>query len=164
MNTDDVPTIEDAEVIKETTNQPVSNPTTPPAQAFDINAYNATLEVVRRRIGILGKAKEELKKLKEMFNDIFINDALYQKADGIVKEAMKKRKEIQAQLTKQPAAVELNGKLKDLKEQIKDNEASLSEELMDYYKTSGVTEIEDENGQVHEFSISIRLKPKHKVE
>ncbi len=166
MNDNNPTNIQDAEMIEETADNPETTPPSAPpaATAFDANAYNATLETVRRRIGILEKTKAEMKKLKQMHDDTFINDALYQKADGIVKEATKKRKEIQTQLTKQPATVELNGKIKDLKEQIKDNEVSLSEELMEYYKTSGVTEIEDENGQVQEFAIIVRLKPKHKVE
>ncbi|MEK7165399.1 MAG: hypothetical protein AAB874_01150, partial [Patescibacteria group bacterium] len=75
-----------------------------------------------------------------------------------------KRKDVAVQLSKQSAAVELNGKLKDLKEQIKDNEESLSVELMEYYKTSGVTEIEDAEGNVQEFAIVIKLKGKKKAE
>lgn len=167
MNTDPVQTpVQDAEIINEqSTNQPtVPTNTPPPAQSFDINAYNATLEVVRRRIGILEKSKDEIKKLKEMYNDIFINDNNFNEADKVVKDTMKKRKDVQSQLAKKPAAVDLNGKIKGLKEQIKDNETSLSDELMEYYKVSGVTEIEDENGTVHEFAINIKLKPKYSSE
>lgn len=158
MDTKPNPPIEDAEVVS----SPPS--TTPNPPAFDINAYNATLEIVRRRLGILEKTKAEAKKLKEMYNDIFINNEAYNAADKVVKDAMKKRKDASAQLSKQPAAIELNGKIKDLKEQIKDNEESLSQELMEYYKTSGVTEIEDADGNVQEFAIIIKLKTKHKAE
>ena len=154
--------IEEAEIVAETPK--TVNPSPPPVAAFDIAAYNATLEIVRRRIGILEKAKGQLKKLKEMYQDIFVNDAKYNEEDKLVKEAMKKRKDVQSQLAHRPEAADLNGKIKDLSEQIKDNEASLSDELMEYYKTAGVTEIEDENGQVQEFTIVIRLKPKKRVE
>ena len=72
----DTQPIEDAEVVSDITSPNVSpnQPTTPP---FDINAYNATLEIVRRRLGILEKSKAELKKLKEMHNDIFANNAAF---------------------------------------------------------------------------------------
>lgn len=145
--------VEDAEIVKDTAGTP----------AFDINAYNATLEIVRRRITLIEGAKTELKKLKEMHQDFFVNDATYQEADKVVKEAMKKRKDIQAQLGRQPAAHETMAKIKDLKEQIKSNQESLSQELMEYYRTAGVTEIEDADGNVQEFQIVVKLKPKKKA-
>lgn len=151
---DDVSKIQDAEVVE----APVS-----PQPTFDINAFNATLEIVRRRILLIEQAQKELKKLKEMYNDIFANDASYNEADKVVKEAMKKRKDVQAQLAKQPAAQQTLGKIKDLKDQLKDNQESLSQELMEYYKTSGVTEIEDAQGNVQEFQIVVKLKPKKKA-
>ncbi len=151
--------IQEAEIINDPSQ---SSANTQSAQAFDIHAYNATLEIVRRRISILDKAKVELKKLNEMLDDIFVNDADYNKADEAVKEVAKKKKDIQAQLSKQPAAVQANGKIKDLKAQIKENTESLSLELMEYYRTSGVTEIEDADGNVQEFKIVVKLKPKKK--
>lgn len=155
---DKPPPVQEAQIVTDESTPP------PPTSGFDINAYNATLEIVRRRLGILDKTKVQLKKLKEMYNDVFVNDSTYNAADKIVKDAMKKRKDVQAQLAKQPAVVETSGKIKDLKEQIKDNEEQLSLELMEYYKTSGVTEIEDEEGNVQEFTIVIRLKGKKKAE
>lgn len=153
--------IEDAEIVTEN-KTPVASTLNQPA--FDIQAFNATLEIVRRRLTILEKAKDQLKKLKEMYNDIFDNDPGFSEADKVVKEAMKKRKDVQAQLSKQPNAADLNAKLKDLKSQIKDNEDVLSQELMEYYKTAGVTEIETEDGSVQEFAIIVKLKSKKKAE
>ncbi|RJR16295.1 hypothetical protein C4579_00460 [Candidatus Microgenomates bacterium] len=159
---DDAPAVIDAEI--EENNQDATPQTPGQAQTFDINAYNATLEVVRRRLTVIENAKVELRKLKEMYNDSFLNDELFVKADKIVKEATQKRKDIQNELAKQPAIADIAGKLKDLKEQIKSEEVSLADELMEYYKTAGVMEIEDADGNVREFQISIRLKPKVRVE
>lgn len=156
---DDTPVVE-GEVVKDT---PTPTPTSQPG-SFDINAYNATLEIVRRRLSIIEKSKEELKKLKDMYNDAFLNNELFVKADKIVKEATQKRKEIAAQLAKQPAVAEVAGKLKDIKEQVKSEEVALTDDLMEYYKTAGVMEIEDADGNVREFEITIKLKPKVKVE
>lgn len=158
---DDAPQVMDAEIAEDG-----QNSSTQPGQSpsFDINAYNATLDVVRRRLTVIESSKTELRKLKEMYNDSFLNDELYVKADKIVKEATQKRKEIQNQLAQQPAIADIAGKLKDLKEQIKSEEVSLADELMEYYKTAGVMEIEDADGNVREFQISIKLKPKMRVE
>ena len=159
---DDTPQVIDAEIAEN--NQDATPKTPSQAQTFDINAYNATLDVVRRRLTVIESSKTELRKLKEMYNDAFLNDELYVKADKIVKEATQKRKDIQNELAKQPAIADIAGKLKDLKEQIKSEEVSLADELMEYYKTAGVMEIEDADGNVREFQISIRLKPKVRVE
>lgn len=148
--------VEDAEIVNDKQDAPES-------PAFDIDAYNATLEMVRRRITLINGAKAELKKLKEMYTDVFVNDPGYQEADAVVKEAMKKRKDSQAKLSRQPAVQDAAGKMKDIKEQIKSNEESLSHELMEYYRTAGVTEIEDADGNVQEFDIVIKLKPKKKT-
>ena len=150
--------VQDAEIVTEP-----PNPSSPPP-AFDINAYNATLEIVRHRLTLLEKARAEMKTLNEMYNDIFTNDDGYNEADKVVKEALKKKKDVKAQLAKQAAAVETYGKIKDLKAQIKDNEEALSQELMEYYKTSGVTEIETEDGDVQEFKIVVKLKAKKRAE
>lgn len=157
------PPVQDAEVVSEPTS---TTPTNSPAEApaFDINAYNATLEVVRRRLGILEKAKESLQKLNEMYNDIFANDGMYVDADKVFKDAVKRKKDVKAQLAKQPQAAELFSKIKDIREQVKENEETLSGELMEYYKTSGVTEIETEDGDVQEFAIVVKLKAKKRVE
>ncbi|KKS84457.1 MAG: hypothetical protein UV59_C0019G0032 [Candidatus Gottesmanbacteria bacterium GW2011_GWA1_43_11] len=128
--------------------------------AFDITAYNATLETVRRRMTIIEKSKEEFKQLKEMHDSALMNNTVYVEADKAVKDTTNKRKLVANQLIKQPGMAETIGKMKTIKEQIKENEESLANELMEYYRTAGVTEIEDENGQVQEFVISIRLKPK----
>lgn len=154
------PPVEDAEIVS----GPQKTPPTPEPAAFDINAYNATLEIVRRRLGLLEKAKAELKKLNEMYNDIFANEGMYVDADKVVKDALKRKKDVKAGIAKQPQAAQLYGKIKDIKEQIKGNEETLSGELMEYYKTSGVTEIETENGDVQEFAIIVKLKAKKRAE
>ena len=131
--------------------------------AFDITAYNATLEVVRRRLSLLQKADEELKLQKEMFENLLINDPQYQEAEAAVKEVTKKKTDQKARIAKTPAAQGILSKIKSLSDDIKDNKQMLSSELMQYYQTAGVTEIEDSEGNVQEFEITIKLKGKRKA-
>ena len=123
--------VQDAEIVTEP-----PNPSSPPP-AFDINAYNATLEIVRHRLTLLEKARAEMKTLNEMYNDIFTNDDGYNEADKVVKEALKKKKDVKAQLAKQTAAVETYGKIKDLNAQIKDNAAGRAHALCKGQKKRG---------------------------
>jgi hypothetical protein len=139
-----------------------ANDVNPPG-SFDPNAYNATIEVVRRRLTILEKAKEELKKHKEMYDDALGNNPTYAAIEKEVKDVTQKKKDATAQLSKQPALIETMSQIKNLREDIKSNEVSLADELMEYYKTAGVMEIEDSEGNVQEFVISIKLKPKIKI-
>lgn len=162
MVDDTSPPIEDAEIVTDTPAATSPTPTAPPA--FDIEAYNATLDTVRRRLVILEKAREEYKKAKEMYDDTFVNDPDFQEADKEVKEVSKKKKEIQTRLARQPHVASLNTKLKEVKDHIKENEEVLSQELIEYYRTAGVTEIEDADGNVQEFAIVIKLKPKRRSE
>ena len=138
------------------------NDQTDPADktAFDADAYNATQSVVRRRLSIVEKSQEELKKLKEMLTSMLSNDEKYLEADAQVQEVQIKKKDEKARITGTTEAQNLLSKIKDLQIEIKENKRLLSEELMEYYKTAGVTEIEDEEGNVQEFEIVVKLKKK----
>ena len=121
------------------------------------------LEVVRRRLSILGKSEEELKVQKEMLSSLFENDPGYQEADAEVKEISKKKLDAKARISKTPQAQTLAAKIKELSDEIKDNKEMLSDELMQYYQTAGVTEIEDSDGNIQEFEIKVKLKGKRKA-
>ncbi len=132
-------------------------------EAFDINSYNAVLEVVRRRLSILSKSEEEIKVQKEMLSSLFENDPGYQEADAQVKEISKKKLDAKARIGKTPQAQTLAAKIKELSDEIKNNKEMLSDELMQYYQTAGVTEIEDSDGNIQEFEIKVKLKGKRKA-
>ena len=139
----------------ESTNQTPVSPAT-----FDPLAYEATLSMVRKRLVIIEKSTEELSKLKEMLESPYLNDPAYQVAEAAVKEVQLKKKEVQNKLVKTPQVLNVMSKIKELKDEIRENKESLSDELMQYYQTAGVTEIEDEDGNVQEFEIVVKLKKK----
>lgn len=138
--------------------------TTASPTAFDINAYNAVIEVIRRRLSIIAQTQEELKKLKEMHDTVLLNEPTYVAVEETVKDAQAKKKGIIDQINKLPNVASIHGKMRDIKDQLKGHAESLVTELMEYYRTAGVTEIEDEQGNVQEFKISIKLKPKRRTE
>lgn len=140
-----------------------NTPATDQQQAFDATTYQAVLETVRRRLTILEEADNQLQKQKEMLDDVFVNDAAYQKADEAVKEVSKKRTDERARITKTPQAQMVLEKIKEIKTDIDENKDILSQELMQYYKVAGVTEIEDSQGNIQEFKITVKLTKKHKA-
>lgn len=118
----------------------------------------ANLEsTIKEHIVTINKSKSELKKLKEMLSDMFVNDPTYQEHDKLAKEAAKVRSKTKSELLKQPAAADLNSKIKELSSELKDAQNALSDYLREYQRLSGSNEIEDEEGQVLEIVYVAKL-------
>jgi len=91
--------------------------------------------------------KKELRKEKRLLKDAFENDAVYREHNEKVKEANQKRIETRQQILNQPALKEIKEKLEELSEQIKENEETLSDYLLQYQKMTGSNEIEGDDGE-----------------
>lgn len=112
---------------------------------------------IKEHIASIDKSKMELKKLKEMLSDMFANDATYQEHDKTVKAAVKIRTATKLELLKQPAAAELNNKIKELSSEVKDLQNALSDYLREYQRLSGSNEIEGDDGEVREIVYVAKL-------
>jgi hypothetical protein len=105
-------------------------------------------ELVKRTFGKIEKLRGEAKLQKEMLEDSFKNDEVYREHEEKAKEAVKIRTSTKNQILKQPAVVVLAEKLKGLKQEIKEEEAFLSDYLQQYQTLSGSSEIETDEGVV----------------
>ena len=112
---------------------------------------------IKEHIASIDTSKTELKKLKEMLSDMFSNDSTYQEHDKAVKEASKIRTKTKLELLKQPAAAQLNNKIKELSSDLKDFQNALSDYLREYQRLSGSNEIEGDDGEVREIVYVARL-------
>jgi len=112
---------------------------------------------IKEHIASVDKSKTELKKLKEMLSDMFANDSTYQLHDKAVKDATKIRTKTKSELLKQPAAADLNAKVKELSSEIKDFQNALSDYLREYQRLSGSNEIEGDDGEVREIVYVAKL-------
>jgi len=112
---------------------------------------------IREHIVSIDTSKAELKKLKEMLSDMFANDPTYQEHDKAVKEATKIRTTTKLELLKQPAASQLNAKIKDMSSDLKDLQNALSDYLREYQRLSGSNEIEGDDGEVREIVYVAKL-------
>ncbi len=112
---------------------------------------------IKEHIASIDTSKTELKKLKEMLSDMFSNDSTYQEHDKAVKEASKIRTKTKLELLKQPAAAQLNNKIKELSSDLKDLQNALSDYLREYQRLSGSNEIEGDEGEVREIVYVARL-------
>ena len=114
-------------------------------------------ELIKRYVGALAKLNEDLKKNHQMFEDAFENDAVYREHAEKAKEANRIKSATKQQILKQPAMQELNQKVKDLRFEVKENQALLSDYLSQYQKATGATQIELEDGEVLEIVSQVRL-------
>jgi len=119
--------------------------------------------LIKTNTASLEKGRIELKKLKEMLSDMFLNDPTYQEHDKAAKEAAKIKSKTKSELLKQPQAADLNKKVKDLTLDMKEIQNSMSDYLREYQRLSGSTEIEGEDGSVMQIIMVAKLvKPSKK--
>lgn len=106
--------------------------------------------MIKSHISELDKLNEELKKHKEMLDDIFKNDEILQDHSEKAKEAGRIKQNTKKQILKKPEASDLDNKIKSLRSQIKETKAALSDYLQEYARLSGVNEIKGDDGEVRE--------------
>jgi uncharacterized protein YlxW (UPF0749 family) len=113
--------------------------------------------LIKTHMAAIDKLEVEVRKNKEMLDDIFNNDPTYKEHADKAKEAAKVKQNTKAQILKQPQAKELDDKVKSLKSQLKENQDALSDYLQEYARLAGVNEIEGEDGEVREIVYQARL-------
>ncbi len=113
--------------------------------------------LIKNHIAAIGKLQEEYRKHKEMLDDVFNNDAVYKEHAEKAKEATKIKNTTKLEILKRPDVAELNGKVKEFKSQLSENQGSLSDYLQEYARIAGVDEIEADDGTIHRIVYNARL-------
>ena len=114
--------------------------------------------MIKNHIAQIDKVTEDLKKHKDMLDDIFANDSTYKQHDEVAKEAAKIRNATKAQIMKQPQAADLSNKVKVYRGEVKELKMALSDYLREFQRMSGgVNEIEGEDGEVREIVYTAKL-------
>jgi hypothetical protein len=113
--------------------------------------------LIKTHMSAIDKLEQEVRKNKEMLDDIFNNDPTFKEHADKAKEAAKVKQNTKAQVLKQPQAKQLDEKVKSLKSQLKENQDALSDYLQEYARMAGVNEIEGDDGEVREIVYQARL-------
>lgn len=116
--------------------------------------------IIKNSLIKINNLKDELKKEKEMFEDTLANDSVYNDHLQKVIQATNIKNETRKQILKQPAVVTVSQKVKDLRDEIKEIQQTLSSYLAQYQQLSGQNQIETENGEVMEIVVTARLVKK----
>lgn len=139
--------VEDAQIVSES----------PSSQADQSNLLTSLDEMIKSNVQSIDRLRVESRKLQEMIQDGFENDAVYKEHDDAVKAATKIRQATKGQIMKQPAVLTLVEKLKTLKSELKEKQLSLSDYLLEYQRVSGANQIEMEDGEVLEIVNSAKI-------
>lgn len=114
-------------------------------------------EMIKNHISSIDRLRNEAKKMKEMFDDTFVNNETYRENDKKVKEANKAKATTRDSIMKQPAVMQLNAKIKDMRTEIKERSGELSDYLHEYQRMTGANEIIDNDGQVRDIVANMKL-------
>jgi hypothetical protein len=107
-------------------------------------------EMIKNNIASLDSLREEVKKQREMFEDVFINDETFRLNTEKAKEANKAKNTTRQQILAQPAVAAISAKVKSLRTDIKERQAALSDYLQEYQRMTGATEIEGKDGELRD--------------
>lgn len=146
--------------IDDTTVQTDETINTPVAEESRADIVLNMESMIKNHITSIDRLKMEAEKNQGLLDGIFDNDPTYQKHSELAKEAGRVKSATKQQILKQPQAAELFEKVKNLKSEAKDLQAALSDYLREYQRMSGLTEIEDNDGEVREIVYTAKLVKK----
>jgi hypothetical protein len=115
----------------------------------DTSADFLNLEgLIKNYLSQVESLKKEVRQQKQILEDAFENDAVYREHNEKVKEANRLRLETRQQILNQPGLREIREKLEEMRDQLKEQEATLSDYLLQYQKITGINEIEGDDGEI----------------
>ena len=117
----------------------------------------AVESLIRRKVGQIGELKEKSTQLREMVDDVLINDADYTQAMEAAKEAVKAKTAAKVKMMNQPEVRQAVEKLRDVKDQTKDLTESLSANLREYERLAGTNQIELGEGDLRQIIFNAKL-------
>lgn len=99
----------------------------------------------------------DLKKIKEMYDDAFLNNPAFIENQAKAKEAGKDLLVTKKNIASQPAQVQLHLKMKTMREEIKEIKSSLSDYLQEYARMTGATQLELFDGTVGDIVLTAKV-------
>lgn len=114
---------------------------------------------ISKRISLIEKLKHEQQTSKDMLDDALINDDEFRKlqmqVDTLKEDLAAKKSEILARESNEPNVV----KHKEIGRDLKEEREILAEELVEYYRQTGGSEIESAEGKRMKLKFSARVIP-----
>lgn len=113
--------------------------------------------LIKNNLSAMSKLTNDLKDQMEMINNVLASDQTYIQHDEAVKAAQKIKNTTKAEIMKRADVAHLNAKVKEMREEVKEQKQTLSDLLQEYQRVSGNNEIETDDGQLLEIVNSSKL-------
>lgn len=116
--------------------------------------------VIESKAKNLMQLKDKMKKKRQMISNVFENDQEYQEVEEQKTEVYQEWKQRKNTLNETVQVRQLKEDLRDLKNDQKDLEASLSNHLINYHQLTNSTSFDTSDGDQWEFKIKAKVKTK----
>ena len=119
-------------------------------------------KVIERNANQLNELGEELKKRRQMLKNYFENDAQLAEAEEQAVDYKNQVKERKIGLQLEPQVVDLQVKIKELRERQKEIQETLSNHLVNHYRMTNSTSFDTSDGDQWEYQVHAKIKAKPK--
>jgi len=116
---------------------------------------------IAKYIATIQKLKVESNEAKAMIDDALENNSEYRELVDAKKNATRECSIVKEQILNEPGNVELEKKLKDLRQEISEEKEMLSQELAVHLAKEGKSEITLPDGTTYTFKLSATLSAKN---
>ena len=114
-------------------------------------------EMILKRLKIIQDLHEELNKMKEHYDDALESNAPYQELKVELSKIREESKVKQEKILNNSSYKGLSEQIKEKRQELKENNEILAQELIEYYKENGTLEIQDHEGNVKKMKFSVRI-------
>ncbi|PIQ70384.1 hypothetical protein COS55_01670 [Candidatus Shapirobacteria bacterium CG03_land_8_20_14_0_80_40_19] len=120
--------------------------------------------LIKSYVAKIDLAEKELREKNQMLKDAFESDAVYKEHADKAKEANRIKSATKQQILKQPNLAELNERIKDIKFDVNEQQAVLTDYLSQYQQQTGANQIEVGDGEVMDIITVVKLsrRPKNR--
>ena len=119
-------------------------------------------KVIERNANQLNELGEELKKRRQMLKNYFENDAQLAEAEEQAVDYKNQVKERKIGLQLEPQVVDLQVKIKELRERQKEIQETLSNHFVNHYRMTNSTSFDTSDGDQWEYQVQAKIKAKPK--
>lgn len=133
--------------------------TTAQNQEFDNQTYVAVKGLIQRLSVQLDELKVKQKDYKERLKNIIENDTELSTYEEQAEQATQQFKKRKQEIMERPESREAQAKLKEIAEEMRDIQESLTNNLLVYFQITGTSSFETPDGNEREFKLNARLLP-----
>lgn len=122
-------------------------------------SYEALKSIIQNLSVKLDELREKQKEYRQISKNILDNDSQLSAYEEQAKEAQLQFKKRKKELMESVEAKEAAAKAKEVGEEMRDIQDSLTNHLLNYYQITGVRSFDTPSGDEREFVFNARLKP-----